>query len=63
MSGTDARVRLAAFAFLDQQVRLHGSEVLRREVLATGFSIDGYRVPLLGWFAESVVGYVPTLPK
>jgi len=47
MSGLDTRVRLAAFGFLDQQVRLHGSEVLPRDLLLAGFDYEGRRVPLL----------------
>jgi len=43
----DSRVRLAAFDFLAEQSRLHG-DVLPREMLATGFILDGQRVPLLG---------------
>ena len=43
----DASVRLAAFAFLDEQTRLHG-ETLPREVLAAGFVFDDIRVRLLG---------------
>ncbi|MFQ5701897.1 MAG: HNH endonuclease [Acidobacteriota bacterium] len=48
MSSTqDSRVRLAAFEFLEEQVRLHG-EVLPRDTLQTGFILDGTRVPLVG---------------
>lgn len=47
MRGLDEQVRLAAFAFLEKQVRLHG-DVLPREVLAAGFQFAGHRVPLLG---------------
>lgn len=43
----DARVRAAAFQYLEQQTRLHG-EVLPHSVLIRGFSFDGKRVPLLG---------------
>jgi putative restriction endonuclease len=43
----DARVRAAAFAWLDYQVSLHG-DVLLRDLLADGFQFDGVRVPLLG---------------
>jgi hypothetical protein len=42
----DQRVRLAAFAFLEQHVRLHG-EVLPRDVLLQEFLFDGHRVPLM----------------
>lgn len=44
----DAALRLAAFHFLEQQVRLHGGDVLPRSFLAQGFSLDGTRVPLMG---------------
>ncbi len=43
----DARVRVAAFNWLAEQVELHG-EVLPRDALAKGFDLDGRRVPLLG---------------
>ena len=43
----DKRIRSAAFAWLAEQVALHG-DVLPRDLLATGFIIDGNRVPLLG---------------
>jgi len=44
----DARVRAAAFAFLQAEVRRAGSDVLPRALLAQGFTLDGRRVPLLG---------------
>jgi len=44
----DARVRRAAFDWLEEQVRLHGGEVLPRALLARGFDFEGIRVPLLG---------------
>ena len=43
---TDSRVRQAAFAWLSEQVELHGA-ALPREVLAKGFVFDGERVPLV----------------
>jgi putative restriction endonuclease len=43
----DTAIRLAAFAFLDDQVLVHG-EVLPRSVLQDGFSFRGQRVPLVG---------------
>jgi len=46
-SERDQRVRLAAFQFLAEQTQLHG-EVLPRTLLATGFTLDGTRVPLIG---------------
>jgi putative restriction endonuclease len=42
----DMRVRLAAFKFLEEQVRLLG-EVLPLTVLRQGFTFDGRRVPLM----------------
>jgi putative restriction endonuclease len=47
MLDLDQRVRLAAFAFLEQQVQLHG-DTLPRDVLAAGFAFDDTRVSLLG---------------
>lgn len=42
-------VRLAAFQFLQKQVRLAGNDkVLRRAVLEQGFTYAGQRVPLMG---------------
>ncbi|HQU17047.1 MAG TPA: HNH endonuclease [Gammaproteobacteria bacterium] len=43
----DLRVRRTAFEWLAEQVRLHG-DVLPRNLLAQGFTLDGVRVPLLG---------------
>lgn len=43
----DLRVRLAAFAFVDN-LRGQGADLLPRSVLAAGFSFEGQRVPLLG---------------
>lgn len=43
----DGRVRTAAFTFLSEQASLLG-DVLPRELLEQGFSLDGQRVPLLG---------------
>lgn len=44
----DRRVRMAAFAFLKEQVALRPNGVLPRSVLALGFTFEGQRVPLLG---------------
>ncbi len=46
-SDLDTQVRLAAFAFLEQQMQLHG-EVLPYPTLLAGFTFQGTRVPLLG---------------
>jgi putative restriction endonuclease len=43
----DVRVRLAAFAWLEQQQRLRG-EVLPAVLLRGGFPFEGQRVPLMG---------------
>jgi putative restriction endonuclease len=43
----DTRVRSRAFEFLREQTALHG-EVLTFATLASGFRLDGRRVPLLG---------------
>ena len=49
MAPNDDAVRLAAFRFLEEQVRLAGDEgALRRTVLERGFEYEGQRVPLLG---------------
>ena len=49
MSPTDAEVRLAAFGFLEEQVRLAPEDGgLRRRVLERGLDYHGQRVPLMG---------------
>jgi len=46
---TDALVRMAAFRFLEDQLRLSGKDgAVSRTVLAQGFTYQGERVPLLG---------------
>lgn len=47
MDNSDLRVRLATFAFIDEQ-RRRGVDLLARQVLAAGFLFEGQRVPLLG---------------
>ena len=47
MDDSDLRIRLAAFAFLDEQFR-SGVDLLERPILAAGFVFEGQRVPLLG---------------
>lgn len=57
----DARIRAAAFAWLGDQIALHG-DVLPRPVLAEGFQFNGTRVPLLGpqgIFKPQVMSEVP----
>lgn len=59
--GADTRVRLAAFAFLAEQTRLHGT-ALPRDLLLRGFTFEGRRVPLLapqGIFKPAVLPEVP----
>jgi putative restriction endonuclease len=46
MSDIDLAVRMAAFSFLEEQVRLHG-EVLPLTILRQGFPFDGGPVPLM----------------
>lgn len=43
----DQRIRLMAFNWLSQQVKIHG-EVLPRILLEKGFDFEGKRVPLIG---------------
>jgi len=43
----DGLIRIAAFQFLETQIRIHG-EVLPWSVLTTGFAYQGTTVPLLG---------------
>lgn len=43
----DARVRAAAFKWLEEQVAVYG-DVLPRKILEQGFILDDVRVPLLG---------------
>jgi len=43
----DARVRAAAFGWLEEQIARHG-DVLPRPVLAQGFLLGGVRIPLVG---------------
>ena len=45
MDDSDLRIRLAAFAFLDE-LRKWSSDLLERRVLQRGFIFDGARVPL-----------------
>ena len=55
----DTQVRLAAFRFLEEQVRIHG-EVLPRNVLIKGFEFGGERVCLItrqGIFTPRILKY------
>jgi putative restriction endonuclease len=47
ISEQDSRIRAAAFTFLEEQTRLHG-EVLSRDILGRGFTLNGMRIPLVG---------------
>ena len=47
MFALDTKVRLRAFAFLENQQKLHG-DMLPRSVLERGFDFEGTRVPLIG---------------
>ena len=42
----DQRVRLAAFDWLSNQIKVHG-DVIPRAILANGFEFEGKRVPLI----------------
>lgn len=57
----DKRVRLAAFAWLDEKVNLLG-DVLPRILLQQGFDLEGHRVPLMsqqGIFKPKVLPEIP----
>lgn len=43
----DQRIRLSAFDWLSNQVKIHG-DVIPREVLAKGFEFEEQRIPLIG---------------
>lgn len=61
----DGSVRVAAFAFLSEQARLHGEgwpPVLPRDLLAAGFTFQGQRVPLLGPQGIFKPAVLPTIP-
>jgi len=58
-SDLDAQVRLAAFRFLEEQVRVHG-DVLPRDVLIKGFEFRGEMVCLItrqGIFTPRILNY------
>jgi putative restriction endonuclease len=69
MANIDHQVRLAAFSWLTDQVRIDG-DVLPREILAQGFEFEGQRVLLVGpqgIFKPKLIPQVPlsitTTPK
>jgi len=66
---TDEKVRLAAFEWLSEQVATYG-EVLPRDILQKGFTLEGKRIPLIspqGIFKPAVLPEMPlsivTSPK
>ena len=63
MVDIDLRVRLAAFAFLDQLQLTSSSDVFARERLIEGFQFDGQRVPLVspqqGIFKPRILPQIP----
>jgi len=58
----DKKVRLAAFDWLDQQIRIHG-DVLPRTLLLKGFELNGQKISLLspaqGIFKPRVLADIP----
>ncbi len=56
----DAKYRTAAFNWLHEQVAIHG-DVLPRDILSAGFSLDGERITLLGpsgiWKPKVMLNY------
>jgi putative restriction endonuclease len=58
----DRRVRLAAFAFLAEQTQRTPDGVLPRTILATGFTFNGTRVPLIGPKGIFKPGTLPAAP-
>src|SRR5712691_9508819 len=63
MADTDARVRLAAFEFLEAVRRQLGNDgAFPRSILAEGFMLDGQRVPLIapqGIFKPKILPEMP----
>ncbi len=60
-STRDAAVRLAAFAWLEEQTALHG-DVLPWSLLLAGFEYDGRRVPLVSMQGIFKSAVLPELP-
>ncbi|MFA5393349.1 MAG: hypothetical protein WC081_04215 [Candidatus Ratteibacteria bacterium] len=57
----DNKVRLAAFNWLEKQVKIHG-DTLPRQLLVDGFVLDGQRVPLVsvqGIFRPKILSEIP----
>lgn len=64
MPPSEQAVRLAAFRFVEEQVRLVADEgALRRTVLERGFDYEGQRVPLLGPQGIFKPRVVPDIPN
>jgi putative restriction endonuclease len=63
MNDIDQRVRLAAFAYLDQLQHLAGGEALDRRDLVAGFEFEGRRVSLVspqqGIFKPAILPEIP----
>lgn len=63
MDDFDQRVRLAAFAFLDELQRASGGDLLSRNVLIRGFVFEGRRVPFVspqqGIFKPAILPSIP----
>jgi putative restriction endonuclease len=63
MDDFDQRVRLAAFAFLDEMQRAPGGDLLSRDALIRGFVFEGQRVPLVspqqGIFKPAILPLIP----
>jgi putative restriction endonuclease len=57
----DKRVRVTALAFLANETQLHG-EVLPRTTLATGFTLEGTRIPLIGPQSIFKSAILPEIP-
>ena len=57
----DARVRLAAFNWLEEQTSIHG-EVLPWSLLIRGFELDGERVPLVSMQGIFKPRLIPEIP-
>ena len=61
MLDIDQRIRLIAFNWLSQQVKIHG-EVLHRILLEKGFEFEGKRVLLIGSQVIFKPQVIPNLP-
>ncbi len=60
----DSQIRMAAFDWLTEQVKLHDDDVLPRTLLAQGFTFRGERIPLVspqGIFKPRLMEYPLTI--